>query len=1711
MKQLLIFFFAFALYAEEQALFFDSSAIATLANDPSSLIDGKLSAITGQPALFSIDLTIQGKQPIPLTRYYTEKEGWNLAWDFAKADEMPDSSYRWIIQERGEGPLVYKKEGSVKIDGEKWTRYTPSKLNKGTSNTAKGEISSRTNPFNHQLFFDEKYKHLTITRADGTIRHYKKTRKSKNEYKLLSEKLPNGNWILYEYHEIENDKKEITTLLSKIYTTNPTKTKTYASAKFHYLSLAHPNRFQILGSDGQTLCYAKDPKEGKLIEAISSTSPKIRFSYANEKIHKILFPLDREWKFQRFETGPSTGRVQTLYSATSPTHTLSYEGKQSRYNVTSVLDAENCLTEYLYGSDLRLWQVKRYSKEQLLLQTEECVWGDEKLQWRALRDAKNHVIHSKRYIYDAIGNLLEERFYGNLSGNGPQIVLNHLGEPIYCGECFTKRYRYSESAPSLLLEEWDDTGKKIIYTYLHGTDLLSSIHTYSHEECILRQFFTYDEDHILIEEIEDDGKGLQKEDLSRVAVRTIRRITPLQEGPYLGMPETIVDLYLEKGEEHLLKKTHLSYTTGGKILRKQVFDSDGKFQFHLQWLYDEKGRLIEEIDALGRSRKIHYDLLNNPSLEQLKNERCQIETSYDLHNRKIKETLLGIDAIHLTSSFIYNGRGELVEEIDPRNNRTTHLYNALGKRSQTTLPPTCNEGGFLIPSLFRTEFDAAGNASVKTDSLGRVTKITYNSYGKPILILHPDGAKEEFSYYLNGALKAHTDPIGVTTSFLYDGLERVLRKTILAKGKIISQESFRYQGKRLIESINPEGIKTSFFYDGAGRKIREECAGEIISFQYDSLSRVTSQKLGDIRTEMKFDVAGQLIEKRKEVTTGNLLELTRYTYDRSGNCIQKIQDGAVTAFLYDSLDRLIETIDPLGASSKTIYEDQFTNSNFIQVCRKKEIDPLNLERIEVFDAQHHLVKVETWKGRLLALQERGVNEQGELTHVLDIAFSPEGERRIFHTEWEYDERGRVKKEIRAAKTDEAKTTSYTYTPRGELAKKILPDGTTLTHQYNELGFLISLTSSDFTVFHKMEYDLLGRCTLLDGIHRSYNEKGMLLEERFPHFTLENCYDSIGRRKECRIDAADCLIAYTYEGDRIKEITRKNKNEIPLYTHTCLAYNSFGEPLREKLAGEQGELLSTYDVMGRCTQKKAPLFSQNIEQLDPLGHIHNMELQGRLLHFQYDDLYQLTREEEETYAYDSLYNRVRKGNIDYKLNASNELTSLLTYDLNGNPTQQGELFYSFDALGRLLSVKGPDWAVFYTYDPLHRRLSSKIRTKEGEKILYFLYDGMHEIGAFDSTFQIQELRILKGTPRAEIGAAIAIELGSKCYAPIHDLQGNVALLLPLSSSNSPISFSYSAFGEKEEGSVPSPWGFSSKREDEKTGFVYFGRRYYMPNLGRWLTPDPLGNSDGPNVYAYVHNNPLTHFDLFGLADFDGQKEWTYRSPSYTPTDGTELNPYAQSWWKTFDSSFPTQPKYSPHYYINGIGNSYSDHLEGAKGLQSALGNEANVIPHHSESFGWPQDIRSVFQSQHLFYSHQGIEKLRLALQLEIACMEIQEDPRKLFITCFSRGATDVWHAVKDFSQEKKDRLIITACGPTMLLPRDLGFSVTNLISRGDWCSRFITKEILHFGHPHADVVHLPSANGHIPFHPEHYFLNKTYQQGLRNHTKPLYEEYGAPLR
>ncbi|MBL9154114.1 MAG: hypothetical protein JNK37_16595 [Verrucomicrobiales bacterium] len=50
-----------------------------------------------------------------------------------------------------------------------------------------------------------------------------------------------------------------------------------------------------------------------------------------------------------------------------------------------------------------------------------------------------------------------------------------------------------------------------------------------------------------------------------------------------------------------------------------------------------------------------------------------------------------------------------------------------------------------------------------------------------------------------------------------------------------------------------------------------------------------------------------------------------------------------------------------------------------------------------------------------------------------------------------------------------------------------------------------------------------------------------------------------------------------------------------------------------------------------------------------------------------------------------------------------------------------------------------------------------------------------------------------------------------------------------------------------------FGFHGQFLDSDTGYYNYGYRYYSPQIGRWLSKDPIGESGGANLSSYSNNN------------------------------------------------------------------------------------------------------------------------------------------------------------------------------------------------------------------------------------------------------------------
>ncbi len=508
-------------------------------------------------------------------------------------------------------------------------------------------------------------------------------------------------------------------------------------------------------------------------------------------------------------------------------------------------------------------------------------------------------------------------------------------------------------------------------------------------------------------------------------------------------------------------------------------------------------------------------------------------------------------------------------------------------------------------------------------------------------------------------------------------------------------------------------------------------------------------------------------------------------------------------------------------------------------------------------------------------------DNGQLSAKLDKYLDLSTNQEILITRKEYGEQGELLRTIHPDGvveqlsycpdgtyskkiTENGKDTHFSYDPEGQLCSKTKPDGIILYYSYDDLGHLIHFHSSDGSCSYSYTYDTQDHLLEIKDLNTSlstslvYDKEGNVLKETFSHgASLEYEYDPSSKRTKTLLPNST-FIAYEYEGDNLKKVNYNNQ-----FHHDYLTYDDkLSEPTIESLPFNLGTLTHTYNHDGYLQSIHSPFTAFEVLERDTTDHITKTNHNA----YTYNNLHQLTSEKDNIYNYDIQNNRLSINNTFYHVNKSNQIVRAgrerFSHDLNGNPKishKSGKrTTYAYDALDRLTSVT-TDTTTYYTYDGFNRRIS---KTSNG-KTQYFLYEGENEIGIIDPSGTITELRILGRTDKAERASAVAFQLEGKTYIPIYDLFDNVSAIIDPETHVIIESYPTTAFGVVDCNAPISPWLFASKRFDPETGLFYFGKRYYSPQLGRFLTPDPAGFIDGYNLYAYAHNDPLMDYDLYGL--------------------------------------------------------------------------------------------------------------------------------------------------------------------------------------------------------------------------------------------------------
>jgi RHS repeat-associated protein len=699
-------------------------------------------------------------------------------------------------------------------------------------------------------------------------------------------------------------------------------------------------------------------------------------------------------------------------------------------------------------------------------------------------------------------------------------------------------------------------------------------------------------------------------------------------------------------------------------------------------------------------------------------------------------------------------------------------------------------------------------------------------------------------------------------------------------GDVLAEENWTYNSFQVLTYTDPRRLTTQYGYDGAGRKISENAEERHTTFSYDSLGFLERIDNGVTVLVQKRNLEGLIAEQWEEDSKNQKENRMQFFYNSENQKDKAVrttsQGDAIDIFTYKN-GKLFTHTDPNNAITQFIYNENFINNLGQKVLQKTSIDPHLNSQIETFDASGHLISMEKKDPKSLTTfkEEYFYDCSGNLSKRVSYVYLDGKPIRQIYVTWNHDSMGRVKQEKEA----EQKTTTYEYDSRGRIKFKTLPDGVRLEYSYDGADRLKGITSSNEKIQYEYSYekgpdpkeikDLVTKIIL----KRKHNLFGQITSETQSIIQITWNYDAIGRCKSMTLPDSS-FVHYKYKDGHMSLVQRKAPDESLLYEHKYTEFDKNGHVEKEELIFNNINLSTTHDLLERPISQGCSLLEHSVEYnlLGQVKAVHNPIFGSKI--YEYDSLHQLKSEGDQTYLFDSLGNP-----SEYSINTLNQIESAsqytFKYDSNGNPIERiaygQSLKYEYDSLGRLITIMYPlSKRVQYTYDPLSRLHSKETyRYIEGvwvkQKKIYYLYDQECEIGTMDETGRLLEFKVLGLGIKGDIGAAVAIELGNRIYAPLHDFSGNIIALI---SSEGQIDecFAMDAFGkEKYKKYSSNPWRYCSKRTEE--GLIFFGKRFYDPSLKRWLTPDPTGFSDGSNLYLYVLNSPLNRLDLFGLFSED----------------------------------------------------------------------------------------------------------------------------------------------------------------------------------------------------------------------------------------------------
>lgn len=649
--------------------------------------------------------------------------------------------------------------------------------------------------------------------------------------------------------------------------------------------------------------------------------------------------------------------------------------------------------------------------------------------------------------------------------------------------------------------------------------------------------------------------------------------------------------------------------------------------------YNADNRL-QEITENGLTQEFEYDDSGNIT-KQIRNDGESVEIEYDSYGNVLSLN----DYNNSVTQNEYDDKGNLLKSYKPDGSTISYKYNDHGQIT-SLIDGNGNETTFEyvgLDKLITTDplgnqstcfYDPMGRLISEIDVNGNETKTSYSLQGKKLGTWKTGDIFDQYLYDGNGNCIEYVDPMGYKTTYTYDELNR-MTKAINPEGGTIK---YKYDvDGNVIEKTDTSGNSTTYSYSQGKLVSETDAIGRKSAYSYDENGCLISQtSLTGDKTEYSYNSLGQVVKE----TLNN--KTTAYTYDKQGNIIEKVYcDGGKETFEYDAVGNLLKTVDVNGLITNYSYD---YNGNI-------------LTKEDSYGAKYSYV----YNGNNILISE---------TNSLDQKKT-----------YEYDKAGRLTKY-----TDPLNhSTSYEYDSNGNMIKSTSPLGITNLYDYDKAGHCISETDGNGNIT-TYKYDGVGNLIAkIDPLNHTETYK----------------YDSAQRLVEYK-DASAAMTQYQYDkmGRLICTVDPDNYS-------TSMEYDAHNNIIKV-VNPDESESLCCYNAQNQL--------------------IKNVTADGLITEYKYDTKGNVTKEyNNEGYSVDREYNYSDQITAEKDIEGR---TKTYSYDVKGNCISVKDFndditSYSYDVLSNLLSVNNPDGTVIKN---IYDANGNVIEQSDSEKVIVrYKYD------------------------------------------------------------------------------------------------------------------------------------------------------------------------------------------------------------------------------------------------------------------------------------------------------------------------------------------------------------------------------------------------------